>query len=186
MQLKQYERYQIDFTGKFATASCALLGISLFLRILHYFPLGAFFSCSTADIVFYIGLPVLVIAVYIGLMRCIRWNAPGVYGIIGCVFFVILIGWSFPTGNVLRIVLSVAWYIICGLMLLAVTGGFLPARFLVSLVVLAAAVVRVLLFDLGKISGTGWILEASDLLIVVALACLPLALKKGESKRFVD
>ena len=180
MKLKQYERYQIDFTGKFATASCALLGISLFLHILHYFPLEAVFTCSTAEIVFLIGLPVVVSAVYIAMMRCIRWNAPGVYGIIGCIFLLMVMGWSFASGNALRIVLAVIWYLISCLALLAVTGGFLPARFLVTLVIFAAPVVRVLLFDFGRISGVAWLPELSDLCILLAIACIPLSLKSSK------
>lgn len=182
MKLKRYERYQIDFSGKMVIATCAFLGMSLFLRILHYFFLGAFSVCSTAELIFLIILPAFAVIVYIVLMRCIRWNAPGVYGIIGCVFCLLLMGWNFASGNTFRIVLSVIWYLLSALMLLAVSGGFFPARILASSCFLFALLARILFFDAGEPSLQEWIPEASDLCILLSQLCFPLTLKTTRHK----
>jgi len=182
MKLKRFDRYQINFAGKTVTLSCALMGISLFLRAVYYFGFGAALDCTPAQWAFLIILPTVLIAVYIALMHCVRWNAPGVYGILACLFFLMLMGWNFTSGNVLRIVLSAAGYVLLSLIVLATSGGYIPGRFIAFISVFLTVLVRLLLFGLSISSWKLWLLEGSSLCILLALLCLPVTFLSTKRK----
>lgn len=182
MKLKQYERYQINFFGKWVTASGGLIGLSIFLRILHFFGIHMISDFDTGVIVLRLAIPVVFSAFFIFLLNGIHWNAPGVYGILGIVFCLLLMIWNFSTGDVLRIVLSVLWYLIAGMILLATTGGYVPGRFLGFLVFAIPLCFRVLLYDVPFPALSDLFAECADLCLIASMALFPFALVPGKKK----
>jgi len=182
MKLKHYTYYGINFLGKWCIASGVFMGVSFFLRILYYFFLNNITAVGTAEMVLNFVIPCLLCAVYIVLLSCIHWNAPGVYGILACVFFLFMIGTNIAKGGVLQIILSVLWYLITGAVLLATAGGYLPGRLFAVGCVFLALVCRVVLFN-GDISGVSpMAMEASNLAILASLTCSPMAFEPIEKK----
>ena len=180
MRLKRYARYQINFPGKCVTLSGALVGLSVFLRMLYFFGLHLISDFEANTIVFRLALPVFVSLVYIYLLNGIRWNAPGVYGILGSVFCLMLIGWNLTSGDILRIVLSVCGYLVAALILLATTGGFVPGRFLSFLCFAVLIGLRVFLYDRGGLALSDWITECADLCLIAALSVFSFCLIPGK------
>ena len=106
-----------------------------------------------------------------------RQNAPGLYALMGCGFLLLMIINAFSSGDVLRIILAILAYSGAGLALLGTVGGYIPGKLLSSATLLLPALIRLLAYDLGKLGLFAWVLECSQLLILVSLLCLVWALK---------
>ena len=182
MNFKQYTRYQIDFRGKWVMPSALLMGLSFFFRIVYYFGLTNFAACGFGEIVFCMALPILVCGIYIVMLSALKWNAPGVYGILGAILCLLLLIWSFSTGDVLRIVLSVIVYLSAGVVLIATVGGYLPGRLLSSALFFVPLVCRFFFYDLGILGIFDYFLEASVLFMLASLFALTRSLKEAKHK----
>ena len=172
MELKQYLRYQIDFNGKWAQPAALLMGLAFFLRLVYYLCLVSLHDCGFGEILFSMLLPLLLTCGYIILLRVLKTNAPGIYGIIGAALCLLLLINSFWCGDPLRIVLSILIYLSAGLILLATAGGYLPGKLLSSVLFVLPLICRLLFYSLGKLGIIPWFLEASTLFILASLFCL--------------
>lgn len=181
MNLKIYTRYKIDFASKWLMPSALLMGLSFFLRIVFYFGLTNLSTCSVGEVLFWMVLPLLLTGGYVVFMSALKRNAPGVYGLIGAGLCLLMIVWSFPTGDVLRIVLSVLVYFAAGVVLIGTTGGYLPGRLLASTLFVLPACAR-FLFYRGNLGLFDWVLELSVLSLLVSLFCLTRSLKESRKK----
>ena len=186
MKLKQYTRYQIDFGGKWILPGAIFMGLSFFLRVVYYFGLTNIFSYDAGTIILQIILPLLLCAGYIVLLRAVKLNAPGVFAILGAAFCMMILIWNFSTGDILRILLSVVFYLFSGLVLLATAGGYLPGRLLSSGLFLALLVFRYLLYAPSFRQIGPFILELSVLCILASLFCLTRCMKEVKNKTKSD
>lgn len=177
MNWKIYERYQMDMKGKWARFCGVMMSASFFLRIVYYFGLKNLRDIPGSEIFATMILGLVLCAGFVVVLNYLRLNAPGVYGILGCAHCLLLIIGNFSSGSVLRIVLSVLFYALCALVLLATIAGYLPGRLLSAGLFFLAVLVRLLAYDLGKISLIRWVMEAAILCAILALAAIPLALK---------
>ena len=182
MQLKRYDRYIMDFKGKWVTRCAALMGVSLFVRVVYFFGLMNFTQCTAGQIFFDMVLSMGLCVVFLILLSAMRRNAPGLYAVLGTCFMVLIMITTFASGNALRIVLAVLGYSVASLVLIATIGGYLPGRLLSSLMILIPLAVRFLCFDLGSLGLFQWVLEASWLLVLASLFCLTRALKPAKHK----
>ena len=177
MELKQFDRYIVDFKSKWAARCAMLLGVSVFTRVVYFFGLTNIVQCSVWQLVVELILTMGLCIGFMVLFGAIRWNAPGLYALLGCGFCVLLITNAAATGNALRIVLAVLGYVLAGGALVATVAGFLPGKLFTSGMFLLPILIRVLVFDLGKLGVFAWVLELSWLLILAALFCYTCALK---------
>ena len=177
LQLKRYDRYLIDFKGKWVTRCASLLGISLFIRVVYFFGLMNVTQCSTAEVLFDMVLAMGLTIVFLVFFSAMKRNAPGLYAILGAVFLVLTMITTFSSGDALRIVLAVLGYGAAAAALIATVSGYLPGRLLSSLLILIPLVVRLFCFDLGNLGLFQWVLEISWLLLLGSLFCLTRALK---------
>ncbi|MBP3478565.1 MAG: hypothetical protein J6K03_03665, partial [Oscillospiraceae bacterium] len=81
MQLKRYDRYLIDFKGKWVTRCASLLGISLFIRVVYFFGLMNVTQCTTAEVLFDMVLAMGLSIVFLVFFSAMKRNAPGLYAI---------------------------------------------------------------------------------------------------------
>lgn len=183
MQLKQYAQYQMNFYAKAVTASCAFMGLSLFLRMLHYMGFYSLSSFGFVTILFRIILPIAAAIAYIVLLRCLRWNAPGLYGILGCVFCLLALIGNLSSGSVFRIILSAVWYPAAALILLAMVSGFVPGKFLSCLLFLVPIAFKIITLLIGRAGLMQWSAQLCELCTLASLACLPYTLIPGKSKQ---
>ena len=151
MQLKQYSNYQIDFRSKVLTASCAFMGLSLFMRALYYLGFFGLNDHHIGIILFNILAPFAGSFAYIYLLKFKRLNAPGLYGLIGAGFCIVCLMSGLFSGNVLRIILSIPWYLAAAAIFLATINGNTPDKLLSCLLLTIPIGFRyiLLLFDGG-------------------------------------
>lgn len=179
--MKQYYRYQIDFSGKWIDASVICMAVSFFATMVYYFGIVNLADCQVQEILFSLLLPAALSGAYVFLLKIRQLNAPGIYGIIGAALcMTILIGCMF-TGNAIRIMLGLFWYLISALALLACVGGYLPGKQPVTILFGVAIVFRLIFFPVKGLDLTGWFKELSVLFAMAAVMLLPLGLKSGRT-----
>lgn len=177
MLLKQNKRIQLDFENKWARNALLLMAASVFFLMVYYFGFVNLADLGFLELVFSAILPLLLSIGYFVFLYILRWNAPGICGLAGAAFCVLLAVGSLFTGDILRIVLAFVLYGIAAGVLLLQTSGSLRNTSLCVAVFVIPAVLRVVLFDLGRISLTEVFREASVVCLLGALACIPLMLR---------
>ncbi len=185
MKLKQYTRFQMNFSGKWVNVCGALMGVSFFLRIVYYFGLTNLADIGMGEILVEMALGILICGLFLLLLSCIHLNAPGLYGILGTAYCLILIVGLFSGGWV-RILLGTVWYLLSAVVLLATVGGYLPGKLLSAGMFAFALLIRFFCFDLGKLGLFTWVLEASNLCAIAGLVCLPMSLKPAKLRKSVQ
>jgi len=182
VQLKQYIRYEMNFIGKWANICMGSIGISFFLRVLYYFGFVNLQDIGGGEIFLHLILPLLVFSVFIVLFRVIKWNAPGIYAIVGCVICLMLMIWNFSSGDFLRVFLSVLMYLAASVLLLATAGGYLPNKAPASIVFAGMLLFRVFLYSKGQSGIPAYIIEFSSVFMLLALFALTLCFKPHEKR----
>ena len=177
MKLKQLIRYEMCFEGKWPDFCAAFMGVSFFLRILYYFGFLNLNDISGGEIFVSLILPLLLCCVFIVIFRLIKWNAPGIYAILGSAFCLLMLIWNFSSGDILRILLGTFMYIIAAVALLAAAGGYLPSKLIATVIFGAIAVFRFCNYSLEQPNIGAYIFEFSSISIIVSLVALTLCFK---------
>jgi hypothetical protein len=178
--MKQYNRYVMNPDGKWTRASVLCMAGALFSLAVYYFGLRGLISVGFLEAVFCLFLPLILMGAFIVLIHFMKWNAPGLFAIIGLLLCVFLFFGLFGSGSILRIILGVIWYPLSALILIACAGGYLPGKKPAVYAFPIAILFRVIL-NLGKIGLFGWVYELSAILTLSALACLMMGF---EAKKF--
>lgn len=182
MNLKTYNQYQMDMKGRWIHFCGVMMSCSFFLRIVYYFGLKNLRDIPGSEIFATMIAGLVLCAGFVVVLNYLRLNAPGIYGILGCAHCLLLIIGNFSGGSVGRIILSVIWYVLCALVLLATIAGYLPGRLLSAGMFFLTALVRLFAYDLGKIDLLRWVTEGAVLCVILALAAIPMALKPVKEK----
>ena len=172
MKLKQYCRYQMNFSSKWVEACPILMGLGFFAAILYYFAITTIRDVPAVELVAAILGGILATAAFVVCVTVLRLNAPGLYAIFAAVQCFSLILLSFSTGDALRIVLTILWYLLSGAVFMATAGGYLPGRLLAALMFFIPIPVRILFFDIGKITLLQWVREFSVLFALGGIGCI--------------
>lgn len=177
MKLKQFVRYEMNFTGFAANVCAGSIGLSFFLRILYYFGLVNLKDIGAGETFFFLILPLLVSCVFIILFRVVKWNAPGFYAILGAAICLILLVLNFSSGDVLLIILSLVLYPVAAVALLGTAGGYFPNKLPVVAAFALILTFRLFLntFELTEI--TDYVPELADVAMIISLFALPLCFK---------
>lgn len=176
--MKQYHQYRMQFNSKGVLYSSVCMGISLFLSVLYYLAVNSLDTFSGGILVTQLWLPLILGIAYLVLLRGVRYNAPGLYAIIGVFFCLLYILGSFGSGSFAQVLVALLCWTVCAAALVVVMGGFFPSRLPASLLFGIAIGLRVLLFDLGRLSLVEWLGEAPHLFSMAAFLLLPLGLKE--------
>jgi len=171
MKLKQYHRYVMNPDGKWTRASVLCMAGALFALAVYYFGLRGLVSVGFLEAVFCLFLPLILMVGYIALIHLMKWNAPGLFAIMGLLFCVFLFFGTFGSGNALRIILGVIWYPLSALTLVACAGGYLPGKKPAVFVFPIAIFFRLIVFGLGG-GLFSFVYEISASLTLAALGCL--------------
>lgn len=178
--MKQTVRhYHMDMDGKAVSTGCVLLGIALFLRAVYYFGFSRTESVGFGTLLLGLILPLLLELALIVLLRGVKLDAAGLYGIIGAAYCVLLMVQCFQYGNVFRTVLGIIAYVLCGGLCFCAVAGLLSKEISVAAFFLTA-VIRFLFVLKPYILGLhliAFLPEAAGLCAVCALGYLVLGLK---------
>ncbi len=174
---KRIIRVDVDFKEKWVKGCGLCMAASLFLRAVYYLGFTNFFDIGFIEVLFCALLPLVLSGAFVVLLSGLHRNIPATYGFMGAAFCFFAIVASFYTGNALRIILGVAWYAIAGGVVLLTSTAKLQNKSLSVAVFVIPIVVRVVIFDIGRLSVFGWTLELSGLFMLASLACMPMFLK---------
>lgn len=176
--MNRYRKYQMDFDSKAIWFSGIGMGMPIFLLAVYYLFLQEIGQVPLGKQILYLWSPIVLSFAYLVLLRIVRWNAPGVFAIVGAAMCLLLMIQLFFTGNALRIVLGIVAYLAGGGLLILCAGGYLPGRMVASLPFLAVLVVRLLCFR--NASGWLWLPEIASLSMIAGLMLLPVAFREGK------
>ncbi len=177
----QIKHYRMEMEGRCAITAASLMGLALFLRVFYYFGLVGVNNVGALWLIMGLILPLALEIGFVVLLKGIRLNAPGLYGIIGAAYCLLLLIQSFQYGSVVRIVLGILAYLICGGLVFVVSGGWLSKEIGVT-ALFATAAIRFFVFCLGKyifsLSLVAFLPEAAALCGICALGVLVNGLKE--------
>ena len=180
MANKKTLHYKMDFENSKLWVAAAMMGASFFLRVAYFFGFTRLEDVGAWNLLAFLILPVVVELAFMVLLRGIRLNAPGVYGILGAAYCFLQLLQSFQYGDVLRTVLAVVAYIGCGALLFITAGGMLKKGFAVAALIVTA-LVRLLAFDLSayilKLRLISFLPEAAAICGLLALGYVAWGLK---------
>lgn len=177
MNLKQLVRYKIDFSHKSAIVSGALMGVAIFLQVVYFTLVKPLPECNAAELTLNLWFPLVLQLGWIVLLRGIKLDASGIFGIFGAVFCLLLITQSIFAGSLLRILLCIVLYLLAAAVYLAVTGGFLPYRSLAVIAMILPGVVVSLHF--ASAPKAPELLNLAAACSTFAVALLPATLQKA-------
>lgn len=178
-------RYHMEPEGKGLGACACFMGLAFFLRVMFYFGFTRTESVGFGILLVMLVVPMVLEAVFMILLRGMKLDAPGLYGILVAVYCVLLIFQALQYDGLLRMILAIIGYLVCGGIFMAVTAGLL-SRDISMMLFFVTAVVR-LLFVLRPYILAGRLIaflpEAAGLCAVVAMGCLACGLKPVEGRK---
>ena len=180
-------KYHMDPDGKYHVGAAALMGASFFLRVAYYFGFTRPENAGVWTLLVFLIFPMVLEAAFMSMLRGIKLDLPGVYGIMGAAYCLLMILQSFQLGSVLRVILAIVGFVICGGALVGVGWGVLSKSLGVTTLLLTFSV-RLLAFDLGlllRLRLIALIREAAGLCAILALAlfCAGLCEKTRKVKK---
>ena len=179
--MKLYRRYRMDYQGRWLNPFCILCGLAFFLRVAYYFMFMNPTQCGMGEILFSMILPLLTTAAAMVVLKYFKLNAPGIVGIIGAFMCLSLLVGTFFAGGALRIILGILLYGTAAVLLIGTVGGYVPTRQFVLLLLSLCFLIRILFFRPG-FTLLGWVLELSDLTMLLSLILLPVTMVPVKSK----
>lgn len=118
-------RYRMDLDGKQHNATVSLMGVSFFLRIVYYFGFTRTEELGFGTLLVFLILPALLELAFVVMIRGIRLDAAAIYSMLGAAYCLLLLVQSFWYGNLVRTILAVPAYLLCGAALMLVIMGLL-------------------------------------------------------------
>lgn len=177
-------RYHVDMEGKWVWGCASLMGLAFFLRMVYYFGFTRTETLRFSTLMLMLILPLVLEAVFMIALRGLRLDAPGLYGILAATYCVLLILQGLQYASLIRMILAIIAYLVCGGIFLAVTTGLLSREIAVTLFFLTAGVRFLFVLKPYILSGRliAFLPEAAGLCAVVALGALALGLQPVQKK----
>lgn len=162
----------MNFNTRWNTLAAIFLAVAFFLRVIEFAVISDASKAGTGTLIFSFILPLLLIMAGLVLLRALRLRHPLVYAILGACLCLMVMIFNFGTGDVLRIILSVLWYLFCGALLVGTALGYVPWNMPASAALLIAFCVRFLFYNGGVNTTADKMIEYSVLCILASLFCL--------------
>lgn len=181
--MKQLMRYRIAFDGKCTYASTLSMGVAFFLQAIYYFVFADLPSCSTLEIALFLILPLSLEGAWFLLLRGFKVNAPGLLGMLAAALCLLQGVQNLFCGSVLQAVFFMVWFVLAAVVVIFVSGGFMPYRVMIVLVFLIPLCVQLVILD-QQIFSTGkyWegLLQIASAFVTASLLLFSGALVPGK------
>ena len=135
----------MDLDGKQHNVAVSLMGVSFFLRTMYFFGFTRTEEAGFGTLLMFLILPSLLELAFVVMIRGIRLDAAAIYSMMGSAYCLVLLCQSFWYGNLVRTILAVPAYLVCGAALMLVIMGLLSRGIAVAVFWLVI-VVRFLVF----------------------------------------
>lgn len=126
--MKPKVRYQMNFSGKWLTASAFFAGLSLFLCVMHYYVLGNIETVQGGAFVLQVLMPMILLGLYILLVKLVKLDIPLVYCgflVLHCLYLCLA---RLSGGPVWLNVVEIILYVLCCGGMIAAGLGFFPGK----------------------------------------------------------
>jgi len=170
--MKPLTSFSMNFKTRWNTLSAIFLAVAFFLRVIEFAVISDASKAGTGALVFSFILPLFLIMAGLVLLRALRLRHPLIYAIWGTCLCLMVMCLNFGTGDILRIILSIIWYLFCGALLVGTALGYVPWNMPVSLSFVVAFGVRFLFYTRGAEGLSDKMLEFSTLALLASLFCL--------------
>ena len=162
----------MNFNTRWNTLSAIFLAASFFLRVIEYSVISDASGAGTSALIFSLILPLVLLMAGLVLLRVVRLRHPLIYAVLGACLCLLVMCSNFGSGNALRIVFSVLWYLFCSALLVGTALGYVPWNLPVSAALMMAFVVRFLFYS-RAVAGLGnKLIEFSMLAVILSAFCL--------------
>ena len=174
-------RCETDPLSRGASAAAFFMGISLFLRVLYYFAFCDLSQISKGCTFTHIILPLTALVVFIVLLKGIRLKNAMVYGVVGAVTCISIMIMNFGSHNGFRVILSVLWYLLAAVVLVAEAYGIISNPYINPAAFGLALVLRLLLYPWRSVIVSrdfiGTIPELSVVCMLLGMLCYARAIR---------
>ena len=170
--MKPLTSFSMNFKTRWNTLAAIFLAVSFFLRVIEFSVVSDATTASTNKLVFSLIVPLFFTLVGLILLRAFRLQHPLVYSILGACLCIMVICFNFGSGDVVRIVMSILWYLFCCVLLVGTALGYVPWNLPVSAAIALAIGIRFLLYTRAVAGLSGKMIEFSALSILAAVFCL--------------
>lgn len=171
--MKRIASYKVNMESSWITVSAMLMGMAFFVQAVYFLALGGM-EAGTGSVIFLMILPMLLELGWFVLLKGVKLNAAGIYGIMAMAICLLLAVQNFFGGNVAQMVLGVIAYLLISALIFLVVGGFFPYHYFCTAALALILLVRFLGFDLGTLRSGDWygfLAEVPALCNLAALAC---------------
>ena len=179
-------RCGMDFDSPKLNAAAVLIGVSFFARVAYYFGISGLQNNGFGTLLLFLILPAILELTVIVLVRGVCLNAPMIYAFVGAGYSVLLTIQSFQYDSVLQIILGVAAYLACAVLLVLEVYGIVR-RELAAWVLIGVALLRLVIFDIRlyilSFHLAAFLPEAAGLCGLVAFGCLLLSVKPARTRK---
>lgn len=168
------KRYRTDLEGR-GTGLCAcFMGMAFFLRCVYYFGFTRTEEVGALELIFMLVLPMALEGAFMVLLKGVRMDAPGLYGILAVGGCLLLIFQCFLYESILRMVVEILLYLVCGGLMLGVSAGYLSKELAMTAFFTTAAVRFLLILKpyILSLRLVALLPEAAGLCVVLGLGCL--------------
>lgn len=128
MKIKQLVRCRMDMDRRGFRASAALMGAAFFIQAVYYFGFADLRQLGIGVILVQMVLPMLLEAAWFILLRQVRLNAPGVYGILGACLYLLIMVQTAMAGSLIAAIVGLITLLPAAIGLFAVIGGYVCSR----------------------------------------------------------
>lgn len=165
--------YKLRFDSKWLVWSAVMMGIAFFAQAFDFIGLRLMQGISTAHMILYMILPMLLEAAWCVLIRGNYEDRAKIGGIIGAALCLLLLVQAVICGKIVLIIFGIASCLIAGAILVLVTWGFIPHRHFGFLVLAALVALRVILFGIvDAVFSLNWAAILAELPAVCSFASM--------------
>lgn len=187
LDLKVLVRHHVGFKNKWAGYATVFAGLAFFLLTFHYFGVTNLLNCGFGEVLFSMILPMAVLVAFVVLLRGICFHVTPVYGILGALYCVSMIAYTFSYESALHAIFAMIWYLLAAGICLATTFGYISNRAYMAIAFILPAVYRLIFVDLGthilKLDILGFIPEAAMLSGLMVFGLFALCLQAAPVKK---
>ena len=121
--MKEKAKAHIDFSSKYAGVSPAFAGLGFFLLCVYYFGYTNLVDCSIWEILFQMLMPMAILAAFTVLWQMKRYNAFPLYGMMGCVFSLLMLIRTFSYSSIILMIVEILLYLLAAYVCFATATG---------------------------------------------------------------
>ncbi len=180
-------RYHVDFRSNWVATAALFAGVGFFLLCVYYFGFTNLLDCNIGQILFYMLLPMAVLAAVVVILRVMQYDSMQTLCLLGSIYSILMVIRSFSYGSVVNMIIAVVWYLLTASVCIALLTGFLSDKRYMAGAFLFPVVIRFFIVDIAQylltLSLIEFVQEAAALCGLIAFGFVALCFQPIPTKR---